>query len=179
MGTASGSSQNISNRDLLIAESNEQGAFFDIVRVASRLEGELNRVFRPYDLTTATYSILSILERVKPEGLSCGDIAAQLIAEVPDMTRLLDRLERLEYVVRERSALDRRMVKVRLTERGAEVVINLRGGVQECHQRQFRRLSPERLASLRELVREVAKDEGIAMQESEEEEPPLRKQAGM
>lgn len=169
-----------SNRDLLVAESVEQGAFFDLVRAASRLEGDLNRVFRPYDLTTATYSILSILDRVKPEGLSCGDIAGQLIAEVPDMTRLLDRLERLEYVVRERSAVDRRMVRVRLTDRGAEVVTALRTAVQQCHQRQFKRLAPERLSALREVLRELSKEEREAQTSGPRgEESNLKRQVGM
>lgn len=148
-----------SNRDLLIAESEEQGAFFDLVRLASRLEGELNRALRPYELTTATYSILSILERAGAAGLSCGDVAGQLIAEVPDMTRLLDRLERLEYVTRERSAHDRRMVKVRLTDRGVEVIRNLKPIVNECHRGQFKSLPMERLQTLRQGLKEVLREE--------------------
>lgn len=166
------------NRDLLVADSVEQGAFFDIVRVASRLEGELNRVFRPFDLTTATFSILSILERVSPEGLSCGDVAGQLIAEVPDMTRLLDRLERLEYVVRERSALDRRMVKVRLTDRGLEVVRNLKDAVQQCHLDQFRSLPPEKLGELREILRSIGRDERAAGGGDESGENHSRRRVG-
>lgn len=146
-----------SNKDLLIAETVEQSVFFELVRAASRLEGELNRTLRPYDLTTATYAILSILERGGVEGLSCGDVAGQLIAEVPDMTRLLDRLERLEYVSRERSAHDRRMVRVKLTDRGREVVCNLKGVVSDCHRSQFKALPVERLESLRQLLREVVK----------------------
>ena len=148
-----------SNRDLLIAESEEQGAFFDLVRAASRLEGELNRALRPYDLTTATYSILSIPERAGSAGLSCGDVAGQLIAEVPDMTRLLDRLERLEYVNRERSAHDRRMVKVKLTERGGEVVRSLKEIVTEVHKTQFKSLTVERVQTLRQGLRDLLKGE--------------------
>ena len=180
MATSRQTSQQPSNRDLLVAETAEQGAFFDLVRVASRLEGELNRVFRPYDLTTATFSILSILERVNPEGLSCGDVAGQLIAEVPDMTRLLDRLERLEYVLRERSSLDRRMVKVRLTERGLEVVRNLKGAVQRCHKEQFDALAPDRLEELREILRQLARDEraGGAGEGSSVVPPPRQVGAG-
>jgi DNA-binding MarR family transcriptional regulator len=106
--------------DLLVPESEEQATFVSIIRTAGRLEGELNRLLRPFELTTATYTILKILDRIGGDGLSCGDIAAQLIAEVPDMTRLLDRLERLEYVMRERSRVDRRMVKVKITARGAD-----------------------------------------------------------
>ena len=170
--------QQPNNRDLLVADTVEQGAFFDIVRVASRLEGELNRVFRPYDLTTATFSILSILERVSPEGLSCGDVAGQLIAEVPDMTRLLDRLERLEYVLRERSALDRRMVKVKLTDRGLEVVKSLKGAVQACHQEQFKTVPHEKLSLLREILRTIAREERSAGSLGESVEHPPKRQAG-
>ena len=101
MTTSKDITRKATNVDLLLAETPEQGAFFQVVRAASRLEAELNRLLRPFDLTTATLTILSILDRSTGEGLSCGDIAAQLIAEVPDMTRLLDRLERLEYVCRE------------------------------------------------------------------------------
>lgn len=178
MATSRQTAQQPSNRDLLVAETAEQGAFFDLVRVASRLEGELNRVFRPYDLTTATFSILSILERVNPEGLSCGDVAGQLIAEVPDMTRLLDRLERLEYVLRERSSLDRRMVKVRLTDRGLEVVRNLKAAVQRCHKDQFQGLSPERLEQLRGLLREIGREERPAAGSEEESMSSHPRQVG-
>ena len=178
MATSWQATQQPSNRDLLVAETIEQGVFFDLVRLASRLEGELNRVFRPYDLTTATFSILSILERVSPEGLSCGDVAGQLIAEVPDMTRLLDRLERLEYVVRERSSLDRRMVKVRLTERGIEVVRNLNDAVQRCHKEQFGSIPPEKLEQLRALLKELARDERAGTTRQESSEPIPRRQVG-
>jgi DNA-binding MarR family transcriptional regulator len=158
-----------SNRDLLIAESEEQGVFFDLVRAASRLEGELNRTLRPYDLTTATYAILSILDRAGSVGLSCGDVAGQLIAEVPDMTRLLDRLERLEYVTRERSAHDRRMVRVKLTARGAEVVQNLKQVVTECHKLQFKSVPMERLQALRQGLKDLLKlDRGGAVSKGHE-----------
>lgn len=149
-----------SNKDLLVAETLEQGIFYELVRAASRLEGEVNRTLRPYDLTTATYAILSILERGDTQGLSCGDIAGQLIAEVPDMTRLLDRLERLEYVTRERSAHDRRMVRVRLTERGREVMRTVKAIVADCHKAQFKPLTVDRMEDLRQLLREVVRGFG-------------------
>lgn len=141
--------------EALVPDSPEQGAFVAIVRTAGRLEGELNRVLRPYELTTATYTILKILDRVGADGLSCGDIALQLIAEVPDMTRLLDRLERLEYLVRERSRLDRRMVKVKITERGRMVVQNLKDAVLQCHRDQLGHLSADTLAMVQKLMAEI------------------------
>ena len=92
-------------------ESLEESSYTLLVKAASRLEAELNRVLRPMDLTAATYNILRILRGAGSAGSSCGEISDQLIAEVPDMTRLLDRLEKLGYICRERSQVDRRMVE--------------------------------------------------------------------
>jgi DNA-binding MarR family transcriptional regulator len=148
-------------RDSGASESPEQDTYRLLIRTASRLEAELNRVFRPYDLTGATYNILRVLERAGGEGRSCGDIAQQLIAEVPDMTRLLDRLERLGYVVRERSRVDRRMVKVSVTEKGLEAVRALEEPVRDCHRRQLGHIKPERLEQLRQSLSEIRPEEVI------------------
>jgi DNA-binding MarR family transcriptional regulator len=179
MAKEKGASREASNRDLLVAETPEQGAFIDIVRAASRLEGELNRMFRPFDLTTATHSILSILERIGGDGLSCGDIATQLIAEVPDMTRLLDRLEKLEYVVRERSALDRRMVKVKITDRGRQVVDGLRNQVHECHKRQFAAVDAAKISELRSTLKLLGREGGEASPPPLHSEENAKRHVGM
>jgi DNA-binding MarR family transcriptional regulator len=133
----------------------EQEVFLSLIRAASRLEAELNRLFRPYELTGATFTILRTLEESGKEGLSCGDIAEQLVAEVPDMTRLLDRLERLGYVTRERSREDRRMVKVSLTNKGADAVRSLKEPIRQFHHRQLGRLSEEKLGELKSALEEV------------------------
>jgi DNA-binding MarR family transcriptional regulator len=133
----------------------EQVTYSLLVRVAARLESELNRVFRPFDLTAATYNILLVLQDAGAGGQSCGDISEQLIAEVPDMTRLLDRLERLGYVARERSSIDRRMVKVTLTEKGSLVLAGLRDPVRDCHVRQLGHLGEAKLSELGLLLKVV------------------------
>lgn len=133
----------------------EQSTYTLLVRVAARLEAELNRVFRPFDLTAATYNILMVLQGAGGSGRSCGDISDQLIAEVPDMTRLLDRLERLGYVARERSSIDRRMVKVTITDKGASVLAGLRDPVRDCHIRQLGHLGEGKLSELSALLKVV------------------------
>jgi DNA-binding MarR family transcriptional regulator len=136
----------------MVSEPIEQETYTLLVRAASRLEAELNRVFRPMDLTGATYGILRILKVAGVEGLSCGDISEQLIAEVPDMTRLLDRLERLGYIARERSRTDRRMVRVSLTEKGDSVLSGLHQAVRDCHVRQLGHLGQTKLSELSMLL---------------------------
>ena len=136
-------------------EGIEQVTFNLLVRAASKLDAELNRVLRPLDLTSATYNILKVLRSAGGAGRSCGDISEQLTAQVPDMTRLLDRLERLGYVSRERSSIDRRMVKVLITDRGIEILDSLKGAVGDCHIRQLGHLGAEKLGVLSELLRVV------------------------
>jgi DNA-binding MarR family transcriptional regulator len=136
-------------------EPAEQAAYTWLIRTAARLEGELNRLLRSAELTGATYNILRILEAAGAAGRSCGDISDQLIAEVPDMTRLLDRLERLEYVSRARSSVDRRMVRVTITDKGRGVLSSLHDQVRECHAKQLGHLGQTKMAELVALLRVV------------------------
>ncbi len=129
-------------------ESTERALYVQLIRAATRLEAELNRLFRPMHLTGATYNILRILAAAGVGGRSCGDISEELIAEVPDMTRLLDRLERLGYVARARSSVDRRMVTVTITESGRTTLSQLEDVVQECHKKQFGSLGQAGIAQL-------------------------------
>jgi DNA-binding MarR family transcriptional regulator len=161
----------------LPGEPVELSTYTLLVRVAARLEAELNRVFRPFDLTAATYNILLVLQGAGGGGRSCGDISEQLIAEVPDMTRLLDRLERLGYVARERSSVDRRMVKVTITEKGASVLDGLRGTVQDCHIRQLGHLGEVKLTELSSLLKLILSRGEVTVKHVPPDNAPDRKHA--
>jgi DNA-binding MarR family transcriptional regulator len=140
---------------LLASEPIEQASYTLLVKTAARLEAELNRALRGMDLTSATFNILRILESAGQNGQSCGDISEQLIAEVPDMTRLLDRLERLGYIVRERSSVDRRMVRVTISEKGRTSLESLRESVRDCHVRQLGHLGQAKLLELNSLLKVI------------------------
>lgn len=140
--------------------SPEEFAYTLLAKTATRLEAELNRALRSSNLTSATYSILRILDEKGSTGSSCGDISEQLIAEVPDMTRLLDRLERLGYITRERSSIDRRMVRVTLSETGRQTLESLRGVVGECYVRQLGHLGSTKLSELSALLKLVVSSPG-------------------
>ena len=49
--------------------------------------------------------------------MTCKDIAARMITRDPDITRLLDRLERRRLLTRSRSKEDRRFVAIRIRMR--------------------------------------------------------------
>jgi len=108
-------------------------------------------VLRGEELSPTQYNVLRIL-RGALEGLPCGEIAHRMITRDPDVTRLLDRLERRGLISRCRETKDRRTVMARITPEGLKVVGRLDEPVLAAHRRQLGHLGRERLAALTELL---------------------------
>lgn len=129
----------------------EEAAFLDLVRTTDLLSRGPAQVLKNEDLSATQYNVLRIL-RGAPEGLACGEIGNRMITRDPDITRLLDRLEKRGLISRERDTKDRRMVLTRITAEGLKLLARLDGPVQESHHRQLGHLGRERLKQLAELL---------------------------
>ena len=123
------------------------------------LSRPLAQVLKSEDLSSTQYNVLRIL-RGAGEGLICGEIAERMITRDPDITRLLDRLEKRGLISRCRETRDRRMVLARISPLGLEVLSRLDGPIEEAHRRQLGHLGCERLRELGDLL-EVCR-EGLA-----------------
>jgi len=130
----------------------EEAAFLDLLRTCDLLSRGPAQVLRTEDLSATQYNVLRIL-RGAPEGLPCGEIANRMITRDPDVTRLLDRLEKRGLISRWRETADRRMVMARITEGGLKLLDRLDEPVQVTHRRQLGHLGRERLQALAELLR--------------------------
>jgi len=71
-----------------------------------------------HGITPAQYNVLRILRGAHPERVACSYIGERLLDRTPDVTRLLDRLERAELIHRRRAEHDRRVVEVSITDQG-------------------------------------------------------------
>ena len=91
----------------------------------------------------------------------CGEIASRMITRDPDITRLLDRLEKRELISRCRETKDRRTVMARITPEGLKLLARLDEPVQEAHRKQLGHLGRERLRALAELLRRYAQPGGL------------------
>jgi DNA-binding MarR family transcriptional regulator len=78
-----------------------------------------------------------------------------MISHDPDMTRLLDRMEKRSLISRARQTDDRRVIKTRITQAGLALLKSLDQPVRELHKRQFRHLPSSRLKTLAVLLEEV------------------------
>ena len=129
----------------------EEEALLNVLRTSDQLNRAFHRIARNWGVTSTQYNVLRIL-RGSPEGLPCGEIANRMITRDPDITRLLDRLEKRGLISRCRQTKDRRMVMVRITPEGLKLLARLDEPVQEGHRRQLGHLGRDRLRALTELL---------------------------
>jgi DNA-binding MarR family transcriptional regulator len=132
--------------------SPEEAALLDLVRTCDLLSRGPAQVLKKEDLSPTQYNVLRIL-RGAPDGLPCGEIANRMITRDPDITRLLDRLEKRGLISRSRETKDRRTVMARITADGLKLLTRLDGPMQAAHRKQLGHLGQERLRILAELLR--------------------------
>jgi DNA-binding MarR family transcriptional regulator len=137
----------------------EEQLFVAILKVADSLSQDAEQLIKSAGLTGAQYNVLRILRGAEPGGLPCSGIAERMISHDPDMTRLLDRMEKRNLITRQRQKDDRRVVKTHITEEGLALLKPLDIPVRERHKQQFRHLSQSRLKALAQLLAELGNRE--------------------
>jgi DNA-binding MarR family transcriptional regulator len=126
-----------------------------LLQAGDTLAQEAEQLVKTAGLTGAQYNVLRILRGAEPEGLACSAIGDRMISHDPDMTRLLDRMEKHGLITRERQTDDRRVVKARITPQALSLLKTLDQPVRDLHKRQFRHMPAARLKVLSDLLEEV------------------------
>jgi DNA-binding MarR family transcriptional regulator len=105
------------------------------LRIAANiLEGRFEKLIEPFGITASQYNVLRILKGVHPNGHARCEIAGRMIEKSPDITRLIDRLEKQGLVERDRDTEDRRMSITRITNEGLKIVNKLKPMVEKEHE---------------------------------------------
>lgn len=136
-------------------DSLEQEAMLNIVRTSDRLQIQFARLFRDHGLTPSQYNILRIL-RGEGAPLPCLEIASRTVTVVPGITGLIDRLEGADLVRRERSADDRRVIYVAITDKALKLLAELDEPLLALHRRLLSHFTPDELHELIRLL-EIAR----------------------
>jgi DNA-binding MarR family transcriptional regulator len=130
----------------------EEEVMLNLARTAEYLGSRVAEVFKRADLTGTQYNALRILRGAGAEGLSCREIGERMVTTVPDVTRLLDRLEARGLISRERPAHNRRQVITRVTHEGLRLLADLDEPVVESHRRLAGHLGEKQLKTLNRLL---------------------------
>lgn len=141
-----------SAKNSLRFDSLEQEVFLGLWRTYDRLKALEDEVFAPYELSAQQYNTLRLLRSAHPGSMPTLVLANRLISRAPDITRLLDRLERRGLLRRDRQQANRRVVEVTITAQGLELLGEIHNSVQECHRRQLGHLDEKALRQLAKLL---------------------------
>jgi DNA-binding MarR family transcriptional regulator len=145
----------MSSRSKNSISSVETTLFVSLLRIADTLAVEAEQVVKTAGLTGAQYNVLRILRGAGREGLACREIGERMISRDPDITRLLDRMEKRDLITRERQTDDRRVVRTCVTANGLELLKNLDQPIRELHKRQFDGFSAPQLKVLVSLLDKI------------------------
>jgi DNA-binding MarR family transcriptional regulator len=138
-------------------ESRAQEALLGVMVTSSWLTGELTAAMARFGVTPAQYNVLRILRGSHPEVLTCSEVGLRLIDRTPDVTRLLGRLERNGYTTRERASHDRRVVEVRITDKGLELLERMDPEIERITGNLTDGLTSEEHAQLSRLLEKLRK----------------------
>lgn len=133
----------------------EQEALLSVVRTSAELMDRFEVFLRPYNITATQYNVLRILRGAEPEGLCRNELRDRMLTRMPDVTRLLDRMEEAGLVERTRDHEDRRMVTSRITKKAIQLLATLDPVVADNEKTFFSGISPEQIQTLIDVLEAI------------------------
>jgi DNA-binding MarR family transcriptional regulator len=130
----------------------EEEAALNLLRTSGAVREPFDRLFADYAISDPQYNVLRILRGHGGKGLPCTEIAAQMVSRMPDMTRLVDRLEKAGLVRRCRTDEDRRVILICVTADGLALLGRLDEPVRDLHRQSLGHLTRRELADLNRLL---------------------------
>lgn len=140
--------------------SRQEECFLQLLRTSDVLQRGEADVLREGGLSSTQYNALRILRGAGSGGLTCGEIGERMVTRDPDITRLLDRLEKQGFVERARQEEDRRVVRAWITAKGLRTLRALDQPVAD-HLTETIKLSPEEIDRLIELLEKLRAGIGV------------------
>ncbi len=110
---------------------------------------------RRADLTGPQLTVLKLLEQFGD--LSLSGLSERIRAQNSTVTGIIDRMEREDLVVRERSKEDRRVVYIRLTAKGRDLARDIPVEPMEIFRGALDSLSTEEMRTLLRIMTKLAK----------------------
>lgn len=145
--------EEIGKRDPFVAPELE--AYLNIVRTHAVLSRQTAALFKEHGISDAQYNALRIVAAAGKQGVRSETIGRQMVAQDPDTTRLIDRLEKRGLVNRRKGKDDRRCTYVTIAEPGRKLVKRLDRPLAELHRSQLGHMNAGQLKRLSKLLFEA------------------------
>jgi len=130
----------------------EEETYVALLRTTDALGFGAIELFKDFGISPTQYNVLRILRGSEPCGRRCGEIAERMVTRDPDITRLLDRMEKSGWITRKRDQRDRRVVVTKITSKGLDLLKQMDRPLAEFHKRQLGHVGEQKLRKLLELL---------------------------
>ena len=135
----------------------EEDAFIAVMRTAEALQWSVTELLKKYGLSPTQYNALRILRGAGSGGLACSKIADRMINRDPDITRLLNRLQRMGLIQRGHDNSDKRVILASITREGLELLRKVDQPLDSLHRNRLEHLGPRCLKSLIGMLKLASK----------------------
>ncbi len=132
---------------------------FIIERTAKRMKLAFARLLSDYpkiNITIDQWVIIQILDTSGP--MPQMQLAEASFKDAPTITRIVDKLEKKEYLIRSQDETDRRKFIIKLTESGNNLVALISPLVDEFRSKIYQELTPHELAKLESTMLQIEKN---------------------
>ena len=140
-------------------ENLAEEALVGVLLMGGQMMQQVNEVCERHGITHSQYNVLRILAG-EPEGHPRCEIAKRLIDRAPDVTRLIDRLERSGLVERGWSRENRRHSIAKITPAGLKLLDTMRPDMCRLHQECSKGLTQDELKALVRIGNRLVSDDG-------------------
>ena len=133
------------------------GAIIYAIRVGVWASSDFDQFMERFGITLLQFNVLRTLYNRDPdrEGIPTGSLIPHLLTRMPDLPRLVDRLVKAELVERLPSETDRRVVLVRLTHKGLDMIDRTTQPVTEHCRERLAHMTAAEIAQLHQLLRKA------------------------
>ena len=122
---------------------------------SSILRDRFEKISVPFGITASQYNVLRILKGIHPEGHPRCEVIKRMVDRAPDITRLIDRLEKQGLVKRDRISEDRRKSITVITEKGLKLVSDIQPLIDKEHRELTKGLNDTECTELSKLIEKL------------------------
>ena len=133
-------------------ENSLQKLRFNLAQSYSLVVNNTRQFLQPYGITPKQYMILRNMAVCSPESRSIQDIRDSLADKMSDASRLIDRLEKKGFVEKFPSDFDRRSNRVRILDKGKELLRQIQEKRDHLDRFVNERLDEKEVNQLNELL---------------------------
>lgn len=120
------------------------------VRLSKKLTRIVNLHLKPYSITTEQWSVLRTLNEI--DDISQKELSERADKDQATLTKILDLLEKNEFIERAPNPSDRRSFLIRITNKGRELVKDVAPYLEEVFTKITSSIPKEKLEIYQEIV---------------------------